>query len=329
MQFANPQYLWLFLIFIPLIVWYLLKQRNARPTLAISSIGAFAKAPMPWRARMRHILFILRLAALACLIIILCRPQLKDSWRTSSTEGTDIILAMDISSSMLAKDFKPNRLTSAKEIAKKFVAGRTDDNIGVVIFSGESLTGLPMTSDHAALINYLESINLGMLEDGTAIGDGIATSINRLKEGKAKSKSIILMTDGSNNTGIITPLDAADRAKANNIKVYTIGIGTEGTAEVPVAYDALGRIQYERQKVVIDEATLKKIAQETNGKYFRATNNKVLADVFNEIDQLEKTKMDVKNFSHTEDDYAMWGWLLLAFLGLELLLRYTLFRTIP
>jgi Ca-activated chloride channel family protein len=329
MQLANPQYLWLFLVFIPLIVWYLLKQRNARPTLAISSIGAFAKAPMPWRARFRHILFILRLCALGCLIIILCRPQLKDSWRTSSTEGTDIILAMDISSSMLARDFKPNRLNAAKDIAKKFVTGRPDDNIGVVIFSGESLTGLPMTSDHAALVNYLESINLGMLEDGTAIGDGIATSINRLKEGKAKSKSIILMTDGSNNTGIITPLDAADRAKANNIKVYTIGIGTEGTAEVPVAYDALGRIQYERQKVVIDEVTLKKIAQETNGKYFRATNNKVLADVFKEIDQLEKTKMDVKNFSHTEDDYAMWGWILLALVGLELVLRYTVFRTMP
>jgi Ca-activated chloride channel family protein len=316
-------------VYVPLIVWYVLKQRNARPTLSISSTSAFDKTPMPLRARLRHVLFILRLAAIGCLIIILCRPQQKDNWRTSSTEGTDIILAMDISSSMLARDFQPNRLEAAKEMAKKFVSDRPDDNIGIVIFSGESLTGLPMTGNHSAVLNYLDAIKTGMLEDGTAIGDGIATSINRILQGKAKSKSIILLTDGSNNTGTVTPLDAAGVAKNKKIKIYTIGIGTRGTAEAPAYYDALGRIVYERQKVEIDEKTLTTIANETNGKYFRATDNKVLAQVFHEIDQLEKTKMDVKHFSHTEDDFALWGWILLALICFELTLRYTVFRTLP
>lgn len=328
MQLANPQYLWLFFIFIPLIAWYLLRQRNARPTLAISTVSSFAKLPMPLRAAMRHSMFVLRLAAIACLIIILARPQLKDNWQTSSTEGTDIVIAMDISGSMLARDFKPNRLESAKEMAAKFIQGRPDDNVGMVIFAAESLTGMPMTIDHEAVVNYVKGIEQGMLNDGTAIGDGIATSLNRILQGKAKSKSIILLTDGSNNTGLVTPLSAAEIAKNEKVKIYTIGIGTNGMADYP-AYDEFGRIVYTKQPVVIDETTLKTIADQTGGKYFRATGNKALGAIFAEIDQLEKTKMDVRHFSHTEDDYMTWAWLLFGFVALELLLRYTVFRTMP
>ncbi len=329
MQLANPQYLWLFLILIPLIARYIYTARNARPTLGISTTAAFASKRAPWRATARHAMFVLRLAAIGCLIVILARPQSKDNWQTSSTEGTDIIIALDVSSSMKAKDLKPDRLEAAKELSKNFISGRTDDNIGIVVFAGESLTGLPLTIDHDALHRYIDRIDLGMVEDGTAIGDGIATSINRLANGQAKSKSIILLTDGTNNTGIVTPNDAAEIAKNRGIKIYTVAIGKYGKALAPAYLDAAGNIQYEMQDVLIDEATLKSIAKTTNGHYFRATDNKVLASVFKQIDQLEKTKMDVSHFSHTEDDYAFWGWLLLAFVCLELVLRYTLFRTAP
>jgi len=328
-QLANPKYLWLFLIYVPLIARYIYAVRNARPTLGLSSVQAFAEVSTPWRAIARHIMFVLRLAAIGCLIIILARPQTKDNWHTSSTEGTDIVIALDVSSSMKARDFDPDRLEASKKLAKQFIDGRKDDNIGIVIFAGESLTGLPMTIDHTALKNYIDGIDMGMVEDGTAIGDGIATSVNRLLQGKAKSRSIILLTDGSNNTGVVTPNDAAQVAKNNKVKIYTVAIGKKGRAMVPAYLDAAGNIQYEMQEVVIDEKTLQDIAKETNGKYFRATNNSVLSDVFKEIDRLEKTTMDVRHFSHTEDDYAFWGWLLLGLVCLELLLRYTLFRTTP
>lgn len=329
MQFANPQYLWLFLVYIPLIAQYIYASRNSRPTMGISTIAAFKTKGTPWRATARHAMFVLRMAAVGCLIIILARPQISDNWRTKSTEGTDIIMALDVSSSMLARDFNPDRMEAAKNMANRFIDGRPDDNIGVVIFAGESLTGLPMTVDHDAVKNYISGIKLGMIEDGTAIGDGIATSINRLLGGRAKSKSIILLTDGSNNTGVVTPLDAAAIAKEKGIKIYTIGVGTYGTAMVPAYMDALGNIQYERQQVVIDENTLKSIAKQTGGQYFRATDEKSLGKVFAEIDKLERTKMDVRQFSHNEDDFALWAWLLLGFFGLELILRYTLFRTAP
>ena len=328
MQLANPQYLWLFLIFIPLIIWYVLKQRNARPSMGLSSTHAFVSQHMPLRAMLRHSLFILRLGAIGCLIVILARPQIKDNWQTTSTNGTDIVLALDISGSMLTRDLKPNRLESAKKTATKFINGRPDDNIGIVIFAGESLTGMPMTVDHDALNSYIASLNTEMLSDGTAIGDGIATSLNRIKEGKAKSKSIILLTDGSNNTGLVAPGQASEIAKNEHVKIYTIGIGTNGLAETP-AYDEFGRLTYIRQPVVIDEATLQKIAQETGGKYFRATDDKTLGDIFNEIDRLEKTKMDISHFSHTEDSFMLWAWLLIGIFGLELILRYTVFRTVP
>ena len=239
-----------------------------------------------------------------------------------------MVIALDISSSMLARDFRPDRLEAAKKIAANFINGRETDNMGLVVFAGEAFTGVPMTTDRAALVNYVNSLNRDMLEDGTAIGDGLATALNRIKGGKAKSKSIILLTDGSNNTGIIAPLTAAEIAKKLGVKVYTIGIGTNGTALYPVI-NMFGRIEYQPQPVVIDEATLRQIASTTGGKYFRATGNKVLSEIFAEIDKLEKTELDVRHFSHTEDCYLPWALAALGLLLLELLLRQTWLRTIP
>ena len=328
MQFAHPQYLWLFLIFIPIIAWYVFRKIKSHPTLSVSTLSPYAKLPVSLREYLIHLLFVLRLGVLACVIIIIARPQTYDSWRTSSTHGTDIILAMDISSSMLARDFKPDRLEAAKNVAAKFVSGREADNIGIVVFAGESFTAVPMTTDRSLLVNYINDISMNMLEDGTAIGDGLATSINRIKDGKAKSKSIILLTDGSNNTGNVAPSTAAEIAKKFGIKVYTIGVGKNGEAPFP-QQNMFGRIEYVNMPVVIDEETLKNIASITGGKYFRATNNNVLADVFEEIDKLEKTQMDVKHFSHTEDNYMMWAVFALGLFLLEIILRNTVLRTIP
>ena len=328
MHFAHPNFLWTLLILVPLIVWYVLKQRDSYAAMSISSTNPFARIPRTWKSWLRHVLFAMRLAALACLIVVMARPQERDSWRTTSTEGTDIVLAIDVSSSMMARDFDPDRFQAAKEVAAKFIAGRESDNIGIVIFAGESLTGVPMTVDQSQLLQYLQNLNMNMLEDGTAIGDGIATALNRLKEGKAKSKSIILLTDGSNNTGVAAPVTASEVAKELGVKIYTIGIGTNGTAPYPVR-TLSGRIEFQPQPVVIDENTLRTIADSTGGKYFRATGNKVLNDVFAEIDALEKTQMDVRHFSHTEDNYMIWAWFALGFFILEILLRYTVLRTIP
>ncbi len=328
MQFAHPEYLWLLLVLIPLIVWYVFKQHNAHPSMSISTVKPFAHLPVTYKSWLRHVLFGLRLAAVACVIIVLARPQIKDNWRTTSTEGTDIILTIDTSTSMLARDFEPDRLEAAKALAQQFVAGRDNDNIGIVIFAGESMTGIPMTIDHAPVQNYLAGIQTEMVTDGTAIGDGIATSLNRLKEGKAKSRSIILLTDGSNNTGVVSPMTAAEIAKEMGVKIYTVGIGTNGNAPYPTI-DMFGRLTYVPQPVVIDENTLQQIADLTGGKYFRATNNKVFKEIFEEIDQLEKTTMDVRHFSHTEDNYMLWAWLAFLCFGLELLLRYTVLRSIP
>ena len=327
--FAHPHLLWLFLIYIPLIIWYVRKQRTADPSLKVSTLLPFAKMGNSWRANFRHVLFAMRLLALGCLIIILCRPQTYDRWSTSETEGTDIVVALDISTSMLARDFKPNRFEAAKDVASQFITGRETDNIGMVIFAGESFTLVPMTTDKTVLLNYIQDIEMGMLEDGTAIGDGIATSINRIKNGKAKSKSIILLTDGSNNTGMLEPLTAAEIAKDLGIKIYTIGVGSNGEAEYPVRINEYGKIEYAKLPVVIDETTLTQIANMTGGKYYRATNKNVLKEVFNDIDQLEKTQLDVKNYTNTEDDYQIWAAFLLLLVGLEIVLRYTLLRHIP
>lgn len=328
MQFANPGMLWLLLVCIPLAGWWIWRRRSSHPSLQISTTGPFSKLGRPARQYGLYAMDVLRVLCLVCLIVCLARPQTRDAWRTSRTEGTDMVIALDISSSMLARDFRPDRLEAAKKIAANFINGRETDNMGLVVFAGEAFTGVPMTTDRAALVNYVNSLNRDMLEDGTAIGDGLATALNRIKGGKAKSKSIILLTDGSNNTGIIAPLTAAEIAKKLGVKVYTIGIGTNGTALYPVI-NMFGRIEYQPQPVVIDEATLRQIASTTGGKYFRATGNKVLSEIFAEIDKLEKTELDVRHFSHTEDCYLPWALAALALLLLELLLRQTWLRTIP
>ncbi|MBD5379615.1 MAG: VWA domain-containing protein [Bacteroides sp.] len=328
MQLAHPGYLWLFLLFIPLIAWYVLKHRNAHPALEVSTVNPFAKLHRSYKEYLLHFLFILRLVTIACIIIILARPQTRDSWRTTNTEGIDIVLALDVSPSMLARDFKPDRLEAAKEVAANFVNSRENDNVGLVLFANESFTGVPMTMDRAVLTNYIQGIEMGMLGNATAIGDGIVTSVNRIKDGQAKSKTIILLTDGSNNAGNVAPLTAAEIARKYGIKIYTIGIGTNGTALYP-QQDYFGKIEYVPQEVVIDEETLKEIASTTGGKYFRATGNNVLEDVFEQIDQLEKTAMNIRNFSHTEDNYMIWAWIAFGCLVLQLLMRYTILRTIP
>ena len=327
---AHPGLLWLLpVLIIPLVAWYIYSQDKNEPEMNVSSTRAFDGMGTSWKVWLKHFSFALKMAALACLIVILCRPQTKDSWSTSDVEGTDIVIALDVSTSMLAKDFSPNRFESAKKVATQFVSGRDHDNIGLVLFAGESFTQVPMTMDNAALVNAIGQTEMFALEDGTAIGDGIATAINRIRDGKAKSKSIILLTDGSNNTGVVAPNTAADIARKYGIKIYTIGVGSNGTADYPVAIDYAGNIQYQRMPVVIDEATLKNIASTTGGKYFRATSGSVLRNVFSEIAKLEQTHMDVQRFTHTEDHYEPWALLLLGLLLLSLLLDYTMLRHIP
>lgn len=328
MHFMHPGLLWLLLLLIPLIVWYVLKQNHNDATLRLPTTQAFDNMPRSWKEWMRHVLFALQVLSLAFLVIILARPQSSNSWSNTDIEGTDIVLSLDVSGSMLAKDFKPNRLEAAKDVASNFVSNRTSDNIGLVIFAGEAFTQVPMTNDIATLVNHIGELQIGMLEDGTAVGDGIATAINRIKEGKAKSKSIILLTDGSNNTGVVGPLTAAKIAAKYGIKVYAIGVGTMGEALYP-AMDIGGQITYTRQKVEIDEKSLQEIATTTGGKYFRATSKNVLKDIFAEIDQLEKTRMDVQRHSQMSDNYQPWAVALLLMLTICAIIRYTVLRTIP
>ena len=330
MNLAHPGYLWLFLLFIPLIAWYVWSQRKANPSMRMSSISAFKGLSTSWKVYVKHFSFVLKLAALSCLIIILCRPQTYDKWSMSDTEGTDIVMAIDISASMLSRDLQPDRLEAAKKVASDFGAKRESDNIGLVIFAGEGFTLLPMTTHQATLLNTIHEISINMLDaDGTAIGDGIATAINRIKDGKAKSKSIILLTDGTNNSGVVAPLTAAEIAQKEGIRIYTIGLGTRGTAETPYAQGFGGELLYKPMPVTIDEESLKKVAQMTGGKYFRATDNDVLTSIFNEIDKLEKTKIDVKNFTNTQDNYMPWAWALLLLVLLNLTISYTVLRRIP
>lgn len=329
MEFARPYLFWLFLIYIPLIAWYIYKLRKIDPAIHISNLDAVKSLRTSYRVYLKHGLFIVRLLAIGCVIVILCRPQTHNKWISSNVEGTDIVIALDMSTSMLAQDFTPDRFGAAKEVAAKFVQGRETDNIGLVVFAGECFTQTPMTNDKTILLNSINSLEMGMLEDGTAIGDGLATAINRIVDGKAKSKSIILLTDGSNNTGLVAPETAADIAREKGIKVYTIGVGSNGSALSPVGINYYGKIEYDYLKVTIDEKTLKSIADKTGGRYYRATDNQALENIFSEIDALEKTTLDVKNYRNVEDDYMLWAWLLLAFVGIDLLLRNTLLRTMP
>lgn len=327
MVFANIEYLFLLLLLIPYIVWYILKHKKNNATLQMSDTNIYRDIKKSYKIYLLHVLFILRIIVLSLVILILARPQTTNNWQNSEVEGIDIMLAIDVSTSMLAEDLKPNRLEAAKDVAAEFISGRPNDNIGITLFAGESFTQCPLTVDHTVLLNLFQSINSGIVEDGTAVGMGIANAVSRLKDSKAKSKVIILLTDGTNNKGDISPLTAADIAKSFGIRVYTIGVGTNGMAPYPLR--VAGTIQYINTPVEIDEKTLTQIAITTNGNYFRATNNSKLKEVYKEIDKLEKTKLNVKQYSKRHEEYQWFAVIALLFLLLEFYLRNSILKKIP
>lgn len=332
MIFVNIEYLFLLLLLIPYIIWYVLKRRKIEPTLQVSTTGMYKNAPKSWRIYLLHAPFVLRIIAIIMIILVLARPQSTNHWQNTEIEGIDIMLAVDVSTSMLAEDLQPNRLEAAKTVATEFINGRPNDNIGLTIFAGESFTQCPLTTDHAVLLNLFNSINVniaqsGLIEDGTAIGMGIANAVSRLKNSKAKSKVIILLTDGSNNRGDISPMMAAEIAKQFGVRVYTIGVGTNGTARYPLR--TYTGIEYVNVPVEIDEKTLMQIASTTDGQYYRAISNSKLKDVYEEIDKLEKTKLNVKEFTQRKENYQSFALVAFICILLELILRNTLLKKIP
>jgi Ca-activated chloride channel family protein len=299
-----------------------------KASLRLSSSAGFEKAPKSIRMYLRHLPFVCRMIAFSLLVVALARPQTTNSWNTSTTEGIDIVLSLDISTSMLAEDLRPNRIEAAKDVAASFINGRPTDNIGLVIFAGESFTQCPLTTDHAVLLNLLKDIHCNMIEDGTAIGHGLATSVSRLKDSQAISKVIILLTDGTNNRGEIAPVTAAEIARTYGIRVYTVGVGTKGEAPYPFP-SPMGGVRYQNIPVEIDENVLTQIAQITGGLYFRATNNKALKEIYAEIDQMEKTKMSIQEYSKKQEEYLRFALVGLLFFLFEILLRYTVLKNIP
>ena len=332
MEFANKEYLFLLLLAIPYIIWYVMYRKKSEPTMRMSDTFAFRYAPKSWKVRLMPLQMILRLVAFTLLVVALARPQTSNSWKNRQSEGIDIMLAMDVSTSMLAEDLKPNRIEAAKMVAAEFIAGRPDDNIGLTIFAGESFTQCPMTTDHASLLNLLQNVRAdiaarGLISDGTAIGMGLANAVGRLKASKAKSKVVILLTDGSNNMGDISPMTAAEIAQSLGIRVYTIGVGTNTVAPYPMP--VAGGVQYVNMPVEIDTKTLGEIAQTTHGDFYRATNTQELKKIYKEIDQLEKSKMSVKKFKKKYDAFQPFVMVAAIALLLEILLRITIFRRIP
>jgi Ca-activated chloride channel family protein len=325
--FANPEWFFLLLLVPAFVVWYWRRNRHQLVELNVSSIRVFQSMPRSWRQRFRHALFVLRLLAFGLLVVALARPQSTSRGENVNTEGIDIILATDISGSMLAEDFRPNRIEAAKKVATDFIDGRSTDRIGLVVFSGESFTQCPLTLDHAVVKSLLSQVKSGMIEDGTAIGMGLATAVSRLKESKAKSRVIILLTDGVNNRGFIDPLTAAGIAQSFGIRVYTIGVGTVGMAPYPVQ-TPFG-VQYQNMPVEIDEGLMEKIADQTGGKYFRATDNRKLKAIYDEIDLLEKTKIEVTQFRRHKEEFYAAAMAAGLFLLLELLLGQTVLRANP
>lgn len=325
--FAQPGFFAL-LLFVPvLVIWYWLKHRKNQAELTYSSFLGIEGARKTNRQRFRHMPFVLRMLALIFLSVALARPQSSSSRHDVNVEGIDIMLANDISGSMLAEDFKPNRLEAAKKVALDFINGRPNDRIGLVVFSGESFTQCPLTTDHVVLTSLLPKIESGMIEDGTAIGDGLATAVARLKGSKAISRVIILLTDGINNMGSIDPISAAEIAKMYKIRVYTIGVGTLGMAPYP--FKTPFGTQYQNIEVKIDEPLLQQIASMTGGKYFRATNNKKLESIYKEIDTLEKSRIEVMEFRKKYEEYLPLVLIAFGLLFLEILLRNTVFKTVP
>lgn len=327
-RFVNPHFLWLLFVLLPMVGLYVLRVLRGGAAIRISTVEGLLKVRPTARYYLRHLPFVLQCCAVALLIIALARPQSSEHGSTSKTEGIDIMLAIDVSGSMLARDFKPDRITAAREVAASFIADRPSDRIGLVIFAGESFTQSPLTTDKTALLNLLGQIKSGVIEDGTAIGNGLATSVNRLRESDAKSKVVILLTDGVNNSGQIAPLTAADIALSYGIKVYTIGVGTEGMAPYPMI-DMWGNVSYQPQKVEIDEQVLTDIASRTGGKYFRATDKEKLRAIYKEINDLERTEIDTNEFTRYSEEFvrfALWALLLLA---AEFLLRTLWLKRIP
>ncbi len=322
--FANKEYLWLLLLLIPAIAWYVWRLKKNAASMNISSLSAFKKTPTPWKYYLRHFLFGLRLLAVAGLIIVLARPQSTDKWEDRKIEGVDIVMALDVSGSMLAEDFKPNRIEAAKEIGMEFISSRPDDRMGLVVFAGESYTQCPLTIDHAVLMNLFSEVKSGIIEDGTAIGMGLATAVNRLKNSDAVSKVIILLTDGVNNMGNISPVAASEFAVEYGIRVYTVGVGKNGMAPYP--FQTAFGIHYQNVEVKIDEEVLKQIAESTGGKYFRATDNQSLRDIYAEIDGLEKTQLEVRMYSQPREEFGLIMLIVLAIILFEQLLKYTILK---
>lgn len=330
--FAHIEFFFLLFLLVPYVLWYVFKHKKSEPELKVSDTSVYRTAPRTYKNYLIHAPFVLRLITLIMLITVLARPQTSNSWKNTQVEGIDIMLAVDVSTSMLAEDLKPNRLEAAKEVASEFIAGRPNDNIGLTIFAGEAFTQCPMTTDHAVLLNLFQAIKAdmaqkGMIADGTAVGMGIANALSRLKDSQAKSKVVILLTDGTNNAGDISPLTAAEIAKSFGVRVYTIGVGTNGMAPYPMPVG--GRVQYMNIPVEIDSKTLAAIAEKTDGEFYRATDNKKLEEVYREIDKLEKTKMSIKQYSKRYEAFALFAWIAMLSMFLEILLRMTVLKKLP
>ena len=328
MSFNNPEYLYLLLLLLPVLAWYIFKQYQADASLQISSLQKLATLSEKLSTKILfHIPFLLRFLAMILLIIVVARPTLSNSVRNETTEGIDIVLAMDISGTMLAEDLRPNRLEAAKRVAIEFIVERPNDNIGLVVFAGESFTQCPLTTDHAVLINLFNGIKYGIIEDGTAIGMGLANAVSRIKDSNAKSKVVILLTDGSNNAGEIAPITAAEIAKTFGVRVYTIGVGTRGMARYPVQTPV--GIRYQDMPVDIDEDMLRHISGMTGGRYFRATDNDNLKAIYSEIDQMEKTKIAVKEYKKKTEIYLPFAIVAFLLIVVEVILKNTVLKKLP
>ena len=326
MTFANKYIFLLLALVVVYIIWYIRKHNNIEPSVRVSDTSPYAAVGKTWREWLVHVPFVLRVVALTMIVIVLARPQSSDNWQNTEIEGIDIMMTIDVSTSMLSEDLKPNRLEAAKDVAAQFINGRPNDNIGLTIFAGESFTQCPLTVDHEVLLNLFKNVQCGLVEDGTAIGLGIANAVTRLKDSKAKSKVIILLTDGTNNAGAVSPLTAAAIAKQFGIRIYAIGVGTNG--EAPYPFQTAMGIRYQNIPVEIDEQVLREIASTAGGEYFRATSNSKLKEVYEEIDKLEKTKLNVREFSTKEEEYQPFALVALIAVILELALRATILRRI-
>lgn len=322
MRFANPNMLWLAALVVPVAGYYIWHCRRGGATIKLSTTASIATAPRTLRQHLRHLPMALRCVAIVLIAIAMARPQSSEQLSKTTVEGIDIVLAIDVSGTMLAADFEPDRLTAAKDVAAKFVADRKGDRIGLVAFAGESYTQCPLTTDQASLQTLLSQIKFGVIEDGTAIGMGLATAVNRLRESDTKSKVIILLTDGVNNAGQIAPMSAAEIAAEYGIRVYTIGVGKKGYAPYPAYVDAWGNTRYQQMKVEIDEQILTDIAAKTGGEYFRATNKNALREVYNKINELEKTRIETDDYVKYNELYASYLiWALVLLVGEQLLRR--------